>query len=294
MYKKRILIGAVSVGAALAMAACGGGGSDDQNAGNVLHSPKLNIALFGTSSMAGKPKTTAMLKSLNPISQAVADGQGDDAAAALQDALTAAGVPTQVKVGVMDSATLHDFVALNYGTNLPTDAQIAASPNPTTWVVENFTISDLKGFTQLDPDAQNAALAQFSFDLNSFIKWQHVAGNWIVMLDADPSIDPAVDWALDRQINQVVYNALSTGASYWPMNGFVKNVPNWQSMMSGPDGNAPSDDLKALKTKEIVRQAVILNSFLNPSPEATAAASGAQASDPTPASAAEAASAASS
>jgi hypothetical protein len=278
MIKNKRMWFSAGLAAAAMLSACGGGGDGGSSSGGLK--PTLNIAIFGTSSMAGKPKTTAMLKSLSPISEAVADGQGDAAAAALQDALTAAGVPTEVKVGVMDSTTLHDYVVTNYGTTLPTAAQIAASPNPTTWVVSNFTMADLKGFTQLDPTAQQAALDQFSYDLNAFIKWQHVAGNWVVILDTDPSIDPDVNWALTHQILPLTYAGTQSGASFWPMNGFVTNVPNWQSMMSGPDGNTPNDDLKALKTQEIVRQAVILNGFLNPTTAPAQPASGASAAAP--------------
>jgi hypothetical protein len=204
-----------------------------------------------------------MLKSLNPISDAVADGQGDDAAAALQAALTAAGVTSQVQVGVMDSATLHDFVATNYGTALPTNDQLAASPDPTTWVVENFTMTDIKGFTQLDANAQQAALVQFEADLTAFVKWQHVAGKWVVLVDTDPSIDPAVNLAINTQINQVISRTLFSGASLWDLNGFITNMADWPSMMSGPDGNTPNDSLKALKTQELVRHVVELQGLLD-------------------------------
>jgi hypothetical protein len=259
MYKKRFMLGFVGIAASLTIAACGGGGGG--NDGNNLHSP-LRIALYGTSSMAGKAKTTAMLKSLNPISEAVADGQGDDTAAALQAALTAAGVTAQVQVGVMDSTTLHDYVATNFGSTLPTDAQLQAAPDPTTWVVENFTMADIKGFTQLDPTSQQAALDQFQADLIAFVKWQHVAGNWVVLIDTDPSIDPAVNQAINTQINQVISRTLFSGASLWDLNGFIMNIQDWPTMMSGPDGNTPNDSLKALKTQEIVRHVVELQGLL--------------------------------
>jgi hypothetical protein len=288
MYKKKMLVLGIAFGMSAAMLTACGGGSSDSNAGNVLHAPKLSIALFGTSSMAGKPVSSSVLKSLNPISQAHADGQGDDAAAALQDALTQAGVAAQVKVGVMDAATLHDYVALNYGTTLPTPEQLAQSSDPTTWVIENFTINDLKGFTQMDAAGQQAVLDQFAADLKSFIKWQHVAGNWIVMLDTDPSSDADVNWAVDHQINQIIAQATSDGASLWTMNGVETQIVDWQSHMSGPDGNTPDDYMKTVKTNELVRQSVILNGFLNPTTPA------APASDASPASAAEPASAASS
>ena len=263
MYKKRFLLGVVGIGMALAIAACGGGGGSDQNAGNVLHSPKLKIGLYGTSSIAGKAKTTAMLKSLSPISEAVADGQGDAAAQALQDALTAAGVSAQVQVGVMDSATLHDFVQTNYNGQLPTDTQQAAAPDPDTWVIENFSPPDLRSLATLSVDDQVAAIAQFRQDLTIFIRWQHIAGKWPVVVLIDPSNDPAVDAVVNTVNQQIVSAMYDAVATIWSMTTVIQATPNWQAGMSGADGNTPNDDLKAVKTQELVRRTVELQTLLD-------------------------------
>lgn len=244
--KRLMLAVAFGMSAAL-LSACGGSGdSKPSTPATPPTTGSKHITIYGTSSMAGSGKK-ATASRFNLISPAYADSPtagATDAAQALQAALAAQGVPNTVSVGVMDGAALHDLVMATDNGQMPPAAQ---HPQPTEWVIENFSIDPT---TLTDPTTRAATLAQFQQDLAVFIERNWQAGKRTFIVQPDPVCDAT----LNNNVNDVmVAETQATGisaATFIYTNGFIMNQPDWKSKMDSTCTKI-GDELIVAKTTEI-------------------------------------------
>lgn len=188
---KRLI--SASVIAAVALAACGGGGdSTPPLTPSVKHITFVgNPATIVASNAVAK---AAMRDAVDPASgtdpasapggasapdpassPVVTPPTGNEAAQALQDALTAAGVNASVTANVLTATQLHALVVAQ-DSGKPYDP--TTNPQPTQWAVVSLMLDDMTTTYDSNPTQRQADLDAFAADLGTYINQMHAAGTW--------------------------------------------------------------------------------------------------------------------
>lgn len=206
--------------AALCLAACGGGGSD-----NVTPAAKtLKISMYGKPLVSSTPATA------HAQTVAVATAASDattspsavqDTVQSLQAALAARGVTATVTPQLMDGTTLHQIVMGENNGLPPTPDQFKSDPSE--WIIVNFQLDDM--VSRVDAPSQAAAIQQFIQDIAVFVQRAAVSGKGVYAVQPIQTCDaPAgfsaasgLEYALTQAASKSSLNkigAIPFGVSY--------------------------------------------------------------------------------
>lgn len=257
---KRILIASTFAAvAALALSACGGGGSDG---GDKPLTSVRRITLVGNPAtiVASKASVKAALRdAVDPASApdaasapVVTPPTGDAAAQALQAALTAAGVNSTVTPNVLTAAQLHALVtaADTGGTYDPTK-----NPEPTQWAVVSLTLDDMTATYDSNPAQRQADLDAFAADLGKYIDQNHAAATWTYVARPVSTCEMAANLSmsgrLSNVINQVTFaHAANAIAGVDPTQ--FPAITDWNTHL-GADCITPDSTILDLQTNAIAK-----------------------------------------
>lgn len=178
--KKMMVLGAIAV---LCLTACGGG---DGGSATVQPTAKpLTISMYGKPLVSASSAAVAHAQTTTAIARADAASAASststttsDAQAtvlAIQAALTARGITSNVSAQVMDGTTLHQIVMGENNGLPPTPDQFKTDPSE--WMIVNFQFDDM--VTPVSDPAQQTAVNQFVQDLTVFAQRAAVSGKLV-------------------------------------------------------------------------------------------------------------------
>jgi hypothetical protein len=190
---------------ALSVAACGGGSGGDGSA-TTPTAKTMKLSLYGQP-LVNSPTATAHVQSItHDASAPVAASDANASVLALQDALTARGVPADVTAQVMDGTTLHQIVMGENNGLPPTADQFKTDPSG--YLVVNFQLDDM-ATPWTDPN-QAAAVTQFAQDLTVFSQRAAVSGKLVYAVLPLPKCNDSSDSARSALISGIVLAQRST------------------------------------------------------------------------------------
>ncbi|WP_143026302.1 hypothetical protein [Paraburkholderia fungorum] len=172
---------------------------------------------------------------------------------ALQDALTARGVPADVTAQVMDGTTLHQIVMGENNGLPPTPDQFKTDPSG--YLIVNFQLDDMT--TPWSDPAQIAAVQQFVQDLTVFAQRASVSGKLVYAVAPIQTCDSSggAAYALQSAITQASQKTLIAQIGVIPF-GFAfdgtGNVINTADEVHlGADCRTPDAYLLDMRTNAI-------------------------------------------